>query len=288
MPRATVITSVVESPAAFSRSTARSRTFRRSGAAQREERGLLERIELQVDLEPRLVRGELLGEARLIRDPHAVGVHHQVADRAALRRVEDREEIRVRGGLAAGDLHHVGLALVGDDRIEHALDRRERPVLGPVRAGIRVAHRAREVAVVGDLQDREARVLHVVGAKSAIVRAAPVHLGVEPERHLRRLDVDLAPEPPVRRVARDHHLARTMLGAPLVEPHLPVADHVLRLDAPQAFLAERDGLVVVEVGTDLGHRQALASCAGASRRRRLAVKYAAPTAAAHWIAVRPA
>ena len=45
-----------------------------------------------------------------------------MADGAALGGVEDFEELGMDGGLAAGDLHDVGLGFVGDDAVEHAFD----------------------------------------------------------------------------------------------------------------------------------------------------------------------
>src|SRR6185369_5313238 len=115
----------------------------------------------------------------------------------------------------------------------------------------------------------------VVRAQAAIVGASPVHLGVERERHLGRLDVDLASPPPILGIRCDEHLARSVLGAPLVEPHLAVANRVLGFDAPMAVLAERYRLVVVEVGADPRHDQILAGAR--SRRSRFAAKYAAPS-----------
>ena len=47
----------------------------------------------------------------------------------------------------------------------------------------RLNFRAGEIALVGDFQNSQTRVLHVVRAQAAIVGAAPVHLGVEPQRH---------------------------------------------------------------------------------------------------------
>src|SRR5262249_60404995 len=127
------------------------------------ERPALERVELEIDLEPGRVRGETLREAVLARDPDAVRVDHEVLDRTALRGIEHLEEPRMDRGLAARDLDDVRLALVLDDRVEHALDLVERPVrLHPLGAALRVADRASQVAAVRDLDEREAGVLLVV------------------------------------------------------------------------------------------------------------------------------
>ena len=77
--------------------------------------------------------------------------------------------------LAARQLHRLGLALGGDERVQHRLDllERERVAVGLV-AGARLgeADRAVEVAAGVDLDDPEAGVLGVLGADAAVARAA--------------------------------------------------------------------------------------------------------------------
>ena len=82
----------------------------------------LEAVELQVYLEPGHVVGQTGGELRLVGDPDAVGVYHDVAYRAGLGLVEDAEEVGVQGRLAARDLDDVGLTLVLHHRIQHLDD----------------------------------------------------------------------------------------------------------------------------------------------------------------------
>ncbi len=98
-------------------------------AAQVHQRLALERIELQIDLEPALALGQPRDEIRLARDAQPVGVDHHVADRPRPHRIEDGEQIGMQRRLAAGDLHQVGLAFAGDQGIEHPLDGRERKLL---------------------------------------------------------------------------------------------------------------------------------------------------------------
>ncbi len=64
-------------------------------AAQIDQRVALQRIELQVDLEAAFVLGQPRHEVRLARDPQAVGVDHDVADRAGAGGFQNGEEIRV-------------------------------------------------------------------------------------------------------------------------------------------------------------------------------------------------
>jgi hypothetical protein len=154
---------------------------------------------------------------------------------------------------ATGDLHHIGFALIGDDGIKHAFERGQVAKLRPVRAAVGIADGAAQVAVVGDLQDRQARVLHVIRAQAAVIGAAVFHRRVETQRHLRRLDVHLAALAPVVGIGRDQHLAVAVFAAPLVHPHLVVLDDELGFDAAQALGAQRGGGVVEKVGAGFGH-----------------------------------
>ncbi len=222
------------------------------GAAQVAVHRLAQGVELQVELEAWLVVGQAGGEVRLPGNAQAVGVDHQVVDRPPPRRVEDGEERRMQGGLAAGDLHYVGLALVRHHGVEHALHRGEVAEARPVRAAFGVADRAAQVAVVGDLDQGEAGVLHVLGAQAAVVGAAEVLRRVEALRQLRRLDVDLAALPVIRRVVGQQHALAAVLGAPFLQVDAFVLDQDLRLHPPQAGGADRHRAVVEQVRPYLG------------------------------------
>src|SRR5437868_1020350 len=78
------------------------------------------------------------------------------------RLIEDREEVRMQGRFTAGDLHQVRFALARDQGIEHARDRVEAEVLRFLRRGFGKAHRTGEIAVLVDLDQRQARVLLMV------------------------------------------------------------------------------------------------------------------------------
>src|SRR6201985_2736499 len=83
-------------------------------AAQIDQRVALKRIELQIDLQPATIFRELRDEIRLARNPKAVGVDHDMADRAGAHGIQDREEVRMQRWLTAGNLHQIGLALACD------------------------------------------------------------------------------------------------------------------------------------------------------------------------------
>jgi hypothetical protein len=60
-------------------------------------------------------------------------------------------------------LYDVRFPLVGDDRIEHLLDGGQVPKIGSMGTTVGITHRTMQIALIGDLDDREAGVLHVVG-----------------------------------------------------------------------------------------------------------------------------
>jgi hypothetical protein len=216
-------------------------------AAQLHEGIALQRVELQVDLEPALVLGEPRGEIRLLRDADAIGVDHHVAHRPRAHRVEHGEELGMQGRLAARELHQVGLALAGDQRVHHAFDRRQRQVLAARRRGIGEADRAAEIAVLVDLDQRQARVLLVVRAEAAIVGAAELGLALERKRPVARLDVVLA-QPPIGGVGRDQGGVRAVRFAPLLVPDLVVPDRDLGRHQRQTGLTQRGGLAPEHIG----------------------------------------
>ena len=235
-------------------------------AAQRLERQRPERVELEVHLEARRVGREALREGGVLRDADAVRVEHEVPDGPLAAGVEDVPELRVDRRLSARDLEHVGLALALDERVEHELDLLHRAV-PPIRGrGPRVARRAGEVAAVGDFQDGEARVLLVVRAQAAVVRAAPRHRRREPARHLARLHV-VADAAVVLGVARDEHflLLAAAMPAPLEHVHRAVLQDDLGLHAAQAPRAQAQREIVVGVRALAVRHQAAMRC-GANRR----------------------
>ncbi len=62
-----------------------------------------------------------------------------------------------------------GSPLVGDDCVEHRLHGGQIPKARPMGTAVGVAHRAAQVAVIGDFNDRQAGVLHMVRTQPAVV-----------------------------------------------------------------------------------------------------------------------
>jgi hypothetical protein len=95
---------------------------RQPRAAQIEQGFVIQCVELEIDFQRRGITGQTRDELPVLRDADAVCVDHHVADRAALHRVEYREEFGVDGRLPARKLHQVGFAFARHQGIEHGLD----------------------------------------------------------------------------------------------------------------------------------------------------------------------
>ena len=71
------------------------------GAAKLHQRLAFERIKLQIDFEIFLVLSKSCHKIFFLRDPHAVRVYHQMANRSCLCHLNDGEKVRMYGRLAA-------------------------------------------------------------------------------------------------------------------------------------------------------------------------------------------
>ena len=76
-------------------------------------------VELEVD--GGLYLGEAGEKALVPGDANAVGVQHHHLDALVLSQTEHRQDVGVDGGLAAAELHDLGLALQLDEAVQHPL-----------------------------------------------------------------------------------------------------------------------------------------------------------------------
>src|ERR1700677_4080875 len=104
------------------------------------------------------------------------------------------------------------------------------------RRGSREADRAGEVAVLVDLDEREAGMLLVVGAEPAIIGAAVFGPGLQGKRTVAGLDVVLA-QFPVGGVGRDQRRMGAVPRASFLIPDLVVAKLDLCRHEPETGLA---------------------------------------------------
>ena len=218
------------------------------GAAQIDQRVALQRIELQIDFKSALVLCQPRHEIRLARDAQAVGVDHDMADRAGANRVEDREKLRMQGRLAAGYLHQIGLAFAGHQRVQHFLDRCQRQETGAHRRGFRETDRAGQIAVIGDFDQSQAGMLLVIRAQAAIERAAEFSMALQRQRPVTRLDEFLA-APPIGGIGRYQRGLDAMLPAALLVPDLVAKDLDLGGHQRQAGFTQRLGLAPENIRT---------------------------------------
>ena len=216
-----------------------------AGAAQDAERRVAEGVELKRDVDAAL--GDLFAERIVGRAAQAVRGDGNARDfRLRARHVEKLEELRMHRRLAAGEVDRLDLPLFLDETVEDAAELLLRHVvIVPI---LHDANRALEIAVIRDLDDRQTRMLLVIGAEPAIVRAAFFHLRRVDERNRAFLDVGQRLEKPIR-VAADERLALTVSRALLPQIHLPVANQANAIDGflagrTEAFRERVEGLLV--------------------------------------------
>src|SRR5713226_4385446 len=171
-----------------------------------------------------------------------------MADGPSFSELENGEEIGMYGGLTATDLHDVGLSFVAHDSVEHFFDERERAMLEPLRAARGVTHGATQVAGVGDLDEREAGMLLVIGAQAAVVRAAPLHRSVVDHGHFGAFDEDFAATPVIIDIVGNQHAFGAVLGAALQQEDFAVLENDLAFQFVEARGTNGDGHVVERVG----------------------------------------
>ena len=184
------------------------------GAADRLQRLAAQRVELQIHLESTLHLGERGDELRILRDADPVCVQHHMPDRPGACSADDVKDPRVQRRLAAGDLQQVRLAFALDQQIEHALDLGERALTRTQRRRAGETGRAGQIAVLVDLDQRQAAVLLVIRTEAAIIGTALVDAGVKLERHIARLQ-EIAAALPIRRIGRYQGLLYAVLMAAL-------------------------------------------------------------------------
>src|SRR5829696_8105203 len=202
---------------------------------------------ISVSLTPRFtVQTRVVAEGRILGDADAVGVQHHVLDGPAACGGEDLQDLRMDGGLAARDLHQVGLAFASHQGVEHELDLAEAAMAVPLGRGIGEADGTGEIAGLVDLDDGQARMLLVVGAEAAIPGTAALGAGERRQRPVAGLEV-LQGAPPVDRVVGHQGLHHAVLGTALgIIDAAVLLDDLGRHEA-ETGLAERGGLAEEEI-----------------------------------------
>src|SRR5262245_2351860 len=115
--------------------------------------------------------------------------------------------------LTARNLHDIGLTLVSHYGFEHLFDlvqAAESPPLGPA---FGITNRAFQIAIVADFDERQTRMLLVIGAQYAIIRAPPFDRSVVSVRHLRRFDEHFARTAVIFNIVSDEHAFGAVRGA---------------------------------------------------------------------------
>ena len=131
---------------------------------------LAEAIELEVDLDPVAHSSELGHEPIVPGDPDAVRVEDDPGDVPFGGRPDDLDDLGVDRRLAAGQHQRIDLpAFAGDRRVEGVDQVADLGVTIDARTADREAGRALEVAVLGDVEQEDARVLRLQVAEAVQV-----------------------------------------------------------------------------------------------------------------------
>jgi len=130
-------------------------------------------VEGEDHIDPQLRQGTaqvfILGEAQ------PIGVHSHPADLRTLAFLKQRQNVRMHGGLAAGDVDEVERPGAFDQPIQQAAQLVARHVIFPVASVIGEADRAIHVAGIGDREHRKPTGICMELAWPAIVRTAVHH-----------------------------------------------------------------------------------------------------------------
>src|SRR6185369_949035 len=201
-----------------------------TAAAQHPERGIAERVELQADVHVAL--RELFAERVVGGDAKPIRGNRDARDLLlGTRHVQKLHELRMQRGLAPGQIDGLERALFVHQAIEDFAELLAgHVVIVPI---LHDADRALEVTVVGDLDDRQARVLLVIWAKSAVVRAAFFDLRRMLEWDRPFFDVGQRTQEPIS-ITGDHRFALAVRRALFAQVNLALAQQahaVYRLSA---------------------------------------------------------
>jgi hypothetical protein len=224
------------------------------GAPQIEQGFAFEGIKLQINFGVGSFGGDAFGEVGLLGDFQAVGIDHDVTNRAGLREFEDLKKVGMNRRFAAGNLHDVGMSFVANDGIEHFFDERERAMLQTFRATGGIADGTAEIAGVGDFDERDAGMLLVIGAEAAIVGTTPFHGRVVDNRHFGTLDENLAATAVVVNIVSEKDALGTVIGAALEHEDSVVLENDFAFEFAEAGGANGERDIVKHVGANtLGH-----------------------------------
>src|SRR5260370_18959420 len=208
----------------------------------------LESIELEIERWPDLV--ELFEEAVVFGDPFAVGVDHDERYVAGLRRAHKVDDLRVNSRLAAGELHHLGIALSAHVVVEHLFDFFQREAES--RTGIGKAQGAIHIAGAVYFDNPQTGVLLMVWAQSAVVRTSIVDFAVKGQRDRPRFVVTGLPSVCLGS-ADAQAFEGTALRAALAHVDLVVTQHHLGVDHLPALGANAAGQFIEDVVGVLFH-----------------------------------
>src|SRR5437667_2158879 len=140
------------------------------------------------------------------------------------------------------------MPFVADHGIEHLFNLFQIAELLPLRAAGGVTNGAPQIAVIANLDQRQAGMLLMIAAKAAIIRTSPFDGSVIDERHLWRLDEYFTAAAVIIHIIGDENSLVPVLRAALEHENLAILKDSLGFDLLVASGADRDHNVVEKIG----------------------------------------
>src|SRR5438309_1858172 len=139
------------------------------------------------------------------------------------------------------------MALVANHGIEHFFNLFQIAELLALRAAGGVTNGTAQIAVVANLDQRQAGMLLMIAAKAAVIRTSPFDGSVIDERHLWRLDEHFTAAAVIIHIVGDENSLVSMLRAALEHENLAILKDGLGFDLLVASGADRDHNVVEKI-----------------------------------------
>jgi hypothetical protein len=141
------------------------------------------------------------------------------------------------------------MAFVANDRIKHPFDLLQVAKVLTLGTTGCITNWAAQVAVVTNFDQREAGMLFVIGAQTAIVRAAPLYRRVVNQGHLRRFYEDFTAAPVIINIISNQDTFVPVLGAAFQHEDLSILKHSFAFDLLKARGADGYDYIIEKIRT---------------------------------------
>ena len=145
-------------------------------------------------------------------------------------------------------MNDIWMPFITDHGIEHFFNLFQIAELLALRAAGGVTNGTTQIAVIANLDQRQAGMLLMIAAKATIIRAPPLDGSVVNQRHLWRFDEDFTAAAVIIHIVGDENSLVPVLRASLEHENLAILKDGLGFDLLIASGADRDHNVVEKIG----------------------------------------